>query len=70
LISICYPIGRSCRQRKCIVHFDNAPIHNSKVVTDKSVEQHLKKIPYLVQSPDLSPYNFFLFDYLEEKFDW
>jgi hypothetical protein len=35
LVSICYPTGRSFRQRKCVVHFDNAPIHNSKVVTDK-----------------------------------
>jgi hypothetical protein len=35
LVSICYPTGRSCRQRKGVVYFDNTPIHNSKGVTDK-----------------------------------
>jgi hypothetical protein len=29
LVSICYPMGKSGRQRKCVAHFDNAPIHNS-----------------------------------------
>jgi hypothetical protein len=28
LVSIYYPMGRSCRQSKCVVHFGNAPIHN------------------------------------------
>jgi hypothetical protein len=30
LVSVCYPDGRRCRERKSIVHFDNAPMHNSK----------------------------------------
>jgi histone-lysine N-methyltransferase SETMAR len=67
LVSICYPTGRSCRQRKCLVHFDNAPIHNSKAVTDKLDEQNLKRIPHPPYSPDLSPCDFFLFGYLNDK---
>jgi hypothetical protein len=67
LVSICYPTGRSCRQRKCALHFDNAPIHNSKVVTDKLDEQNLKRMPHPAYSPDVSPCNFFLFGYLKDK---
>jgi histone-lysine N-methyltransferase SETMAR len=67
LVSICYPTGRSFRQRKCVVHFDNAPIHNSKVVTDKLDEQNLIRMPHPAYSPDLSPCDFFLFGYLKEK---
>jgi hypothetical protein len=67
LVSICYPTGRSCRQRKCAVHCDNAPIHNSKVVTDKLDEQNLKRMPHPAYSPDLSSCDFFLFGYLKDK---
>jgi hypothetical protein len=67
LVSICYPTGRSCRHRKAVVYFDNTPIHNSKVVTDKSDEPNLKRMPHPAYSPDLSPCDFFLFGYLKEK---
>jgi hypothetical protein len=66
-ISICYPTGRSCRQRKCLVHFGNAPIGNSKVVTEKLDEQNLKRMPHPAHSPDLSPCDFFLFGSLKDK---
>jgi hypothetical protein len=46
LVSICYPMGKSSRQRKYVIHFDSAPIYNSKVVTDKLAEQHLKRMPH------------------------
>jgi hypothetical protein len=54
LVSICYLIGKSCRQRKCVVHFRNTLIHSLKVITDTLAEQHMKRIPPLAYSPDLS----------------
>jgi hypothetical protein len=48
LISVCYPDGRRSRGRKCVVHFDNAPIHNSKVFADKLTEENLKQMPHRV----------------------
>jgi hypothetical protein len=66
LVSVCYPDGR-CRARKCVVHFDNAPIHNSKLVTEKLMEEGLKRMPNPAYSPNLSPCDFFLFGYLKDK---
>jgi transposase len=67
LVSVCYPDGRRSRGRKCVVHFDNAPIHNSKVVAEKLIEENLKRMPHPVYSPDLSPCDFFLFGYLKDR---
>jgi hypothetical protein len=67
LVSICYPTVRTCRRRKCVVHFDKAPIDNSKVVIDKLDEENLKGMPHPAYSPDLSPCDFFVFGYLKDK---
>ena len=67
LVSVCYPDGRRCRARKCVVHFDNAPIHNSKLVTEKLMEEGLKRMPHPAYCLGLSPCYFFLFGYLKEK---
>jgi hypothetical protein len=67
LISICYPKGRRFRQRKCVVHFDNALIHNSKVVLGKLVEGELKRMRNSAYNHDPSPCDLFLFDYLKDK---
>jgi hypothetical protein len=37
------------------------------VFTGRLVEQHLKRMPHPAHSPDLSPCDFFLFDYLKDK---
>jgi histone-lysine N-methyltransferase SETMAR len=66
-VSICYPTGRSCQQRKAVLYFDKPPIHNSKVVTDKFDEQNLKRLPHPAYSPDLFPCDFFLFGFLKQK---
>jgi hypothetical protein len=67
LVSVCYPDGRRYRARKYVVHFDNSPIHNSKRVTEKLMNEGLKRMPRPAYSPDLSPCNFFLFGYLKDK---
>jgi hypothetical protein len=67
LVSVFYPDGRRCRARKYLVHFDNAPIHNSKLVTEKLMEGGLKRMPHPVRSRNRSRCEFFLFGYLKHK---
>jgi hypothetical protein len=67
LVSVCSPDGRRCPPRKYSVHVDNAPIENSKCVTEKLMEEGLKRMPHPASSPDLSPCDFFLFGYLKDK---
>jgi hypothetical protein len=67
LVSICYPNGRRSRGRKCVVHFDNAPMHNSKKITDKLMKEDLKKMSHPAYNPNRSPCDFFLFSYLRNK---
>ena len=44
-------------------HFyqDNAPVHNSVLVTDYLTKRGIKTVPHLLFSPDLAPCNFCLF---------
>jgi hypothetical protein len=67
LISVYCPDGRRCRARKYLVHFDHEPIHNSKLLTEKLMDEGLKRMPHLVYSPDLSPCDVFVFGYFKDK---
>jgi hypothetical protein len=67
LISMCYPNGRRSRGRTCVVHFDNAPMHNSKMITDKLMKEDLKKMSHPAYNPNRSLCDFFLFSYLRSK---
>jgi hypothetical protein len=66
LVSICYADGKMCRAGKYAVHFDNAPIHDSKFVNEKRMERGLKRMPHRAYSPDPSPYDVLLFGYLKD----
>ena len=50
-------------------HFqqDNAPVHNSILVTDYLTKMGIKTVPYAPYSPDLAPCDFWLFPKLKEK---
>ena len=50
-------------------HFyqDNAPVHNSILVTDYLTKMGIKTVPYPPYSPDLAPCDFWLFPKLKEK---
>ena len=50
-------------------HFqqDNAPVHNSILVTDYLTEMGIKTVPQSPNSPDLAPCDFCLFPKLKEK---
>jgi histone-lysine N-methyltransferase SETMAR len=66
LAEFCYKGRRVPGHRKIRVHFDNAPIHKTKTVIDKIAELQLSRIEHPPYSPDLAPYDFFLFGYIKE----
>jgi histone-lysine N-methyltransferase SETMAR len=64
---LCYPQRRRPRERRVIVHFDNAPIHCTGTVWDRMAAAELERMEHLPYSPDLAPCNFFLFVYVKGK---
>jgi histone-lysine N-methyltransferase SETMAR len=62
-----YGEGRAQRARKVWLHFDNAPIHNTKQVISKLNSLQLKRMNHPPYSPDLAPCDFFLFGYIKRK---
>ena len=48
-------------------HLDNAPVHNSILVTDYLTKMGIKKVAHPPYSPDLAPCDFWLFPKLKEK---
>ena len=46
---------------QCHFHQDNAPVHNSIVVTDYLTKMGIKTVPQPPYSPDLAPCDFWLF---------
>ena len=48
-------------------HQDNAPVHNSNLVTDYLTKMGIKTVPHPPCSPDLAPCDFCLFPKLKEK---
>ena len=48
-------------------HQDNAPVHNSILVTDYLTKMGIETVPHLPYSPDLTPCDFWLFPKLKEK---
>ena len=48
-------------------HQDNAPVHNSILVTDYLTKIGIKTVPHPPYSPDLAPCDFWLFPKLKEK---
>ena len=49
-------------------HQDNAPVHNSILVTDYLTQMGIKTAPHPPYSPDLTPCDLWLFPKLKEKF--
>ena len=42
-------------------HQDNAPVYNSILVTDYLTKMGIKRVSHLPYSPDVGPYDFWLF---------
>ena len=65
---------RSCQKRPALFkldqwhfHQDNAPVHNSILVTDYLTKMGFNTVPQPPYSPDLAPCDFCLFPKLKEK---
>ena len=59
---------RFCRKRQALFkssqrhfHQDNAPVHNSILVTDSLTKMGIKTVPHAPYSPDFAPCDFWLF---------
>ena len=49
------------------MHQDNAPVHDSILVTDYLTKMGIKRVPHSPYSPDLALCDFWLFPKLKEK---
>ncbi len=65
---------RFCRKRPALFksgqwhfHQDNAPVHNSILVTDYLTKMGIKTVLHPRYGPDFAPCNFWLFPKLKEK---
>ncbi|KYM94106.1 hypothetical protein ALC62_15279, partial [Cyphomyrmex costatus] len=61
-------------RKKVLFHYDNTPFHSSVITTAKLIKLRYELLPY-PHSPDLAPYDFFLFLDLKiwlggKKFTW
>ena len=68
---------RFCRKRPALFksaqwhfHQDNAPVHNSILVTDYLTKMGINTVPHPPYSPDLAPCNFCLFPTLLLRDNW
>jgi transposase len=68
LTEVCWPEGRKSHERRVMVHFDNAPIHNSEEVQEHLTNLGFKRMEDPTYSPDLAPYDFYLFGAVKENF--
>jgi hypothetical protein len=63
----CYLEGRNPPERSRTLHFDNAPIPNTRTVVGQLGQSGFKSMNRPPYSPDLAPCDFFLFGYMKEQ---
>jgi hypothetical protein len=67
LASLCYLQGRRSHAHKVVLHIDNAPVHNTKLVTERIASEELGRMSYPLYRPDHAPCDFFFFGFVKEK---
>jgi hypothetical protein len=55
------PSGRDPKQKKLVVHIDDASADNARVTNDFFGHNPVKRLPQPPYSPDISPLDFYLF---------
>lgn len=70
--TICLPevideIRKNNRNRRIILHHDNASSHTAHQTTDYLKEKNIELMSHCPYSPDLSPNDFFLFPNVKQK---
>jgi hypothetical protein len=48
--------------KQLMVHVDNVPAHNSRMTRNFFEQNQLKMLPHPLYSPDISPWDFYLFE--------
>jgi hypothetical protein len=68
---LCYPQGMRLRERRVMLHFDNAPVHCICTIRDRmtaaELELELERMEHLLDIPAVAPCDFFLFRSVKEK---
>lgn len=57
------------KKRKLMIHFDNAPWHNSKFVQAHLLDSKLRRVPHPAYSPDLAPCDFGIFGTMKNSLE-
>lgn len=57
------------QKQKMIIHYDNAPAHNSKIVSNYILDSLFTRMPHPPYSPDLAPCDFGVFGTVKESFE-
>jgi hypothetical protein len=65
---ICYPQGRGTHERRVMLNFDNALVHNTEGVQESLANFGFKRMEQPPYSRDLAAYNFFLFGAIKQAF--
>jgi hypothetical protein len=51
-----------------MLHFDSAPVHNTEVVRENLASFGFRRMAHPPHSPDLGPYDLFLFGAMKQAF--
>jgi AraC-like DNA-binding protein len=68
LTEVCYPESTKSHERRVMVHFGNAPIHNTGGVQEQLTNLGFTRMEHPPDSPDLAPCDFYLFGAMKENF--
>jgi histone-lysine N-methyltransferase SETMAR len=68
LTKVCDPEDRKSYERRVMIHFDNAPIHNIEEIQEHLTNLGFKRMEYPSYSPDLPPCDFYLYGAMKENF--
>jgi histone-lysine N-methyltransferase SETMAR len=61
-----YSSSRIKTLKDILLHLDNAPVHNSRLSSEKIESTNPQRMPHPPYGPDRVPSDFFLFSYLRE----
>jgi hypothetical protein len=68
LAELCYPEGRKSHERRAMIHFDNASIHNAEEVQKYLPNVEFIRMKHPLYRRDLALCDFFLFEAIKKNF--
>jgi hypothetical protein len=68
LAEICYPQGKETRGRRVMLHFDNAPVHNTEGMRENLASFEFRRMAHPPYGPDSAPCDLFLFGAMKHAF--